>query len=158
MGNDPGRIVTGIATLGTSEAVRAIDKDAGKAMVNFNPLGRTTQAVKHISNGNVGRGVTSIATGGLNEHVRMVNEDAGRFIEENHPTGSIAQRAADTKDFGDLFSKDGVVTQIVEAVPGGGFVTAPIHKAADNDTEAALAFGGGMNTYTSIHSRSMCSS
>ena len=43
----------------------------------------------------------------------------------------------------DLFSKNGAITKFVEAMPGGGLITAPIHAAAGNRDHAGLAFGQG---------------
>ena len=40
---------------------------------------------------------------------------------------------------GDAFSKDGIVTNIVEAIPGGGILTAPVHAIAGNGERAGEA-------------------
>jgi len=47
---------------------------------------------------------------------------------------------------GNPFSKDGVITKITEAIPGGGFITAPIHAAAGNPIHAAQAAVAGFGT------------
>uniref|UniRef100_A0A8R1HMG7 Uncharacterized protein n=1 Tax=Caenorhabditis japonica TaxID=281687 RepID=A0A8R1HMG7_CAEJA len=47
---------------------------------------------------------------------------------------------------GEAVSKDGVVTQVVEALPGGGLFTAPFHAAAGNSKHAVKAAGAGFGT------------
>jgi hypothetical protein len=47
---------------------------------------------------------------------------------------------------GNPFSKDGIVTKVVESLPGGGFITAPIHAAAGNAVHAAQAAIAGFGT------------
>uniref|UniRef100_A0A914Y0L2 Uncharacterized protein n=1 Tax=Panagrolaimus superbus TaxID=310955 RepID=A0A914Y0L2_9BILA len=50
---------------------------------------------------------------------------------------------------GNPFSKRGIITKIVEAVPGGGLITSPIHALAGNPREAAQAAIGGLTSATS---------
>uniref|UniRef100_A0AC34RTF4 Uncharacterized protein n=1 Tax=Panagrolaimus sp. JU765 TaxID=591449 RepID=A0AC34RTF4_9BILA len=47
---------------------------------------------------------------------------------------------------GNPFSKDGVITKVTEALPGGGFITAPVHAAAGNPYHAAQAAIAGFGT------------
>lgn len=47
---------------------------------------------------------------------------------------------------GNPFSKDGVITKMVEAAPGGGYFTAPVHAAAGNSIHAAQAAIAGFGT------------
>lgn len=47
---------------------------------------------------------------------------------------------------GHAFSKDGAVTKVVEAIPGGGWITAPIHAAAGNGKHAGRAAIAGFIT------------
>lgn len=47
---------------------------------------------------------------------------------------------------GNGFDKDGIVTKIVEVIPGGGFITAPVHAAAGNPVHAAQAAIAGAGT------------
>uniref|UniRef100_A0A914PDE8 Uncharacterized protein n=1 Tax=Panagrolaimus davidi TaxID=227884 RepID=A0A914PDE8_9BILA len=63
---------------------------------------------------------------------------------------------------GNPFSKNGIATKIVEAVPGGGLITAPIHALKGNPDHAnraalgalgsltASIFGGGLGTVGTI--------
>ena len=50
---------------------------------------------------------------------------------------------------GNPFSKDGAITKITEAIPGGGWITAPIHAAAGNPIHAAQAAIAGFDTVAS---------
>lgn len=47
---------------------------------------------------------------------------------------------------GNAFGKDGIVTKVVESLPAGGFITAPIHAAAGNAVHAAQAAVAGFGT------------
>jgi hypothetical protein len=47
---------------------------------------------------------------------------------------------------GNAFDKDGDGTKIIEAIPGGGYVTAPFHGAAGNSEHAAAAVMKGNRT------------
>uniref|UniRef100_A0AC34RNY6 Uncharacterized protein n=1 Tax=Panagrolaimus sp. JU765 TaxID=591449 RepID=A0AC34RNY6_9BILA len=51
---------------------------------------------------------------------------------------------------GNGFGKNGVITKIVEALPGGGFITAPVHAAAGNSTHAARAAIAGFGTIAAL--------
>ena len=42
-----------------------------------------------------------------------------------------------------LFDKDGLLTNIIEMIPGGGLITAPVHAAAGNHGHAAAAAAAG---------------
>uniref|UniRef100_A0AC34RNZ9 Uncharacterized protein n=1 Tax=Panagrolaimus sp. JU765 TaxID=591449 RepID=A0AC34RNZ9_9BILA len=48
------------------------------------------------------------------------------------------------------FSKDGVFTKITEALPGGGYITAPVHAAAGNPYHAAQACIAGFGTLAAV--------
>ena len=50
---------------------------------------------------------------------------------------------------GAAVSKDGVLTKVVEAVPGGGLITAPFHAAAGNTQHATSAAVNGVVSATS---------
>ena len=43
-----------------------------------------------------------------------------------------------------LFDKDGLLTNIIEMIPGGGLITAPVHAAAGNHGHAAAAVAGAI--------------
>ena len=45
---------------------------------------------------------------------------------------------------GAVFNKDGLGTFVVECLPGGGLITAPIHAAAGNYAHAAAAVAGAV--------------
>uniref|UniRef100_A0A8R1IMA8 Uncharacterized protein n=2 Tax=Caenorhabditis japonica TaxID=281687 RepID=A0A8R1IMA8_CAEJA len=47
---------------------------------------------------------------------------------------------------GDAVSKDGALTKVVEALPGGGLITAPFHELAGNSDHAAKAVASGVGT------------
>ena len=51
---------------------------------------------------------------------------------------------------GNPFSKDGVITKIVEIIPGGGILTAPVHLAAGNMKHAVQAVVGGVASVATL--------
>uniref|UniRef100_A0AC34RR31 Uncharacterized protein n=1 Tax=Panagrolaimus sp. JU765 TaxID=591449 RepID=A0AC34RR31_9BILA len=48
------------------------------------------------------------------------------------------------------FSKDGIITKVTEALPGGGFITGPIHAAAGNQYHAVQAAIAGFGTVAAL--------
>ena len=65
-------------------------------------------------------------------HLDQIQLQATKQLTFKQPTNQPKTRM-------DLFSKNGALTRLVESVPGGGLITAPIHAAAGNTSHAANA-------------------